>query len=74
MEFPLWHSGLKIWCCLHAGSILSPVQWVKDLAGISGVTKKKKEEETRESEYLNLTLKSRVQGVPHHGSVVSKSD
>ena len=32
-EFPLWHNGLRIQCCLcgSAGSSPSPAQWVTDL-------------------------------------------
>lgn len=34
VEFPLWLSGLMIWCCLcgGVGSVPGLVQWVKDLA------------------------------------------
>ena len=33
LEFPLWCSRLRIWCCLWGGMDLtpSPAQWVKDL-------------------------------------------
>ena len=39
VEFPLWCCGLRIWHypCGSAGSIHSPVQWVKDLALLQAV-------------------------------------